>query len=139
VFRRGTGLRKVVGTAAAFTVWSAPEAAFMLFLLWVWWDTLWPIALEWWDGKRLKATKLALKNNLSANVNPMHVCMMTTKDRAERERKARFRQRWRSRFGSVNRMFLTLMVTIDNASKELGEWLTDKISIVRSPGLEIDE
>ena len=119
--RRGTTLRKLVGTAVAFTVWSAPEAAFMLFLLWVWWDSLWPKTLTWWDERRIKSTRLALKNDLSANVNPMYVYMMTVIDRAERERKARFRQRWRSRFGSAQRVLLTVLVTIDLGFKELGE------------------
>ena len=132
-------MRKVVGTTAACTVWSAPEAAFMLFLLWVWWDSLWPKALEWWDEGKISKTRLALKNDLSAKVNPMHVCMMTTIDRHERERKARFRQRWRSRFGSVQRVILMAMVVTDQAFKELGDWLSSVVSVVRSPGLEIDE
>ena len=137
--KRGTVARKLIGTTAAFTVWSAPEAAFMLFLLWVWWEPLWSLALTWWDERRIKATRLALKNDLSANVKPIYVNMMTVIDRAERERKARFRQRWRSRFGSAQGVFLTVLVTIDLGFKELGGWMEDKIAIVYSPKLEIDE
>ena len=137
--RRGTTLRKLVGTAAAFTVWSAPEAAFAFFLLWVWWDSLWPKALNWWDERSVKSTRLALKHDLSANVNPMYVHMMTVIDRTERERKARFRQRWRSRFGSVQRVVFTFMVTIDNGFKEAGEWLTSMVSVARNVDLEVDE
>jgi hypothetical protein len=116
-------IRKLVGTAAAFMIWPAPEAAFMLFLLWVWWDDLWPKALLAWDEIRVKKTRQALKADLSANVNPIHVCMMTTMNRAERERKARFRQRWRSRFSSWWRAVSTVLLTIDWHLKEADEWV----------------
>ena len=135
--RRGTKLRKLTGTGAACLVWSAPEVAFMLFVLWVWWDDLWPHALAWWDERRIKDTRLALKNDLSANVRPIYVHMMTTIDRAERERKARLRQRWRSRFRSVRRVVMTVFSTMNNGLKEAGEFMATKISI-HDP-IEIDE
>ena len=99
-----------------------------LFMLWLYWDNLWPKALAWWEERRLHQTREALKHDLSARVDLRYVHMMTVLDRAERERKARFRQRWRSRFRSWWRVMTLPWVMADRELKALDKWLRERLS-----------
>lgn len=121
-------IRKFIGTVAAVLIYPYPEAALTLFMLWLYWDNLWPKALAWWEERRLHQTREALKHDLSARVDLRYVHMMTVLDRAERERKARFRQRWRSRFRSWWRVMTLPWVMADRELKALDKWLRERLS-----------
>ena len=131
-------IRKLIGTVAAVLIYPYPEAAMMVFLLWLYWDNLWPKALSWWEERRLDQTREALKNDLSARVDLRYVHMMTVTDKAERERKARFRQRWRSRFRSWSwwRVMTLPWVYGDRQLKVLNKWLAERISFHHAEEVE---
>ena len=130
--------RKLIGTLAALLIYPYPEIAIMVFLLWLWWDHLWPKALTAYEENRISHTRKALKKSLSARVNPRYACMMAVIDREERERKARFRQRWKSRFRSWWRFFVFLYLYATKQVRTAESWAMTVIS-VRSVEGEVDE
>ena len=80
-------MKKAVGVTAAWIVLPYPELAFLLFLLWIFWEELGNLTLNVYDDYQLFKTEKALKRNQSANVDAFYVNMLTQRSVAEREQR----------------------------------------------------
>ena len=80
-------MKKVVGVTAALILLPYPELAFLLFLLWIFWEELGSLTLEVYDDYQLSKTEKALKRGQGANVDGYYVNMLTQRSIAEREQR----------------------------------------------------
>ncbi|MGO8815123.1 MAG: hypothetical protein ACLQVG_10765 [Terriglobia bacterium] len=80
-------MKKAVGVAAALIVLPYPELAFLLFLLWTFWEDLGNLTLKVYDDYKLFRTEKALKRSQGASVEAFYVNMLTQRSIAEREQR----------------------------------------------------
>lgn len=80
-------MKKVVGVTAALILLPYPELAFLLFLLWIFWEDLGNLTLKVYDDHQLAKTEKALKRSQGANVAAYYVNMLTQRSIAEREQR----------------------------------------------------
>jgi len=120
-------LRKAIGTLAAFLALKWPALAVGGFLLWLYYEALSSMPARVWDDWMCARTEKALREDINAEVDGTYVLMLSHRKRREREHQERFRQRWRSRLGSVRRVLATVLLFLKALWQDLIRSATDKL------------
>jgi hypothetical protein len=97
------------------------------FLLWLYYEALSSMSARVWDDWMCARTEKALREDINAEVDGTYVLMLSHRKRREREHQERFRQRWRSRLGSVRRVLATVLLFLKALWQDLIRSATDKL------------
>jgi hypothetical protein len=79
----------IFGISLGFALMSYPEAAVVLFLLWLFWEELGSMTIESYEDRQVSKVRKALCDNIFAQVDLRYVHLMIERDRTEREQKAK--------------------------------------------------